>query len=295
MRRKYTPPIYPKFNSEKAFQSWLIKTLMFKGYRVRDEHIVGRLKERIDILTEKHLIECKHNLNKPVACYAAIGQLMTYRRHFPDHQLVLAADSISRDNLERLSHHPDIEVWHLQYSAKRFCEGITASSLLIAKTIPPMSLNRRVGWENDIENISVPSAFNRAGRSTNGTTVSICYKDRSDYSGEYYDSYSVDIKANPIAEAFQKLTIDTALDLDVNIVSGYAIKGNTLTSHYSNKRDRRLNVKTTKDFRAILLNGYDSGKHMGGSSLLECTAENSFSFDTLEQCVKFANQAVSRL
>ena len=295
MRRKYTPPIYPKFKTEKAFQNWLIKTLIVKGYRVRDEHIVGRLKERIDILTEKHLIECKHNLETPIACYAAIGQLMTYRRHFVSHQLVLAADKISKDNLERLAQHPDIKVWHLEYSARRFCEGIVCSSSFIAKTIPPINLDRRVGWKNDIEHVTIPSAFDRAGRDIDNTTVSIHHRNHSDYKSGYYNSYSVSIDGSPITKTFQKLVIDAALDLDVDTVSGYTAVGNTFDDHYSNKRDKRLNIKTTEDFRTILLSGYDSGKYAGGSSLLKCKTKNSFSFGSLEQCITFTNKIVAYL
>lgn len=84
-----------KFKNEKELQKELASRL--KKYRdsIKLEVPVGEKKWRIDILTEREIIECKPKLNRST-CFQATSQLELYQRYYPDRRLVVAASEIDQ-------------------------------------------------------------------------------------------------------------------------------------------------------------------------------------------------------
>lgn len=102
----------PDFKTEKELQQHLVKRLKERGYDVQSEVPISNRKDRIDILTEKEIIECKKILTRSTG-YHASGQLHYYQRYFPERSLAIAVEVIKDKNAAERLKDQGIKIYHV--------------------------------------------------------------------------------------------------------------------------------------------------------------------------------------
>ena len=79
------------FDNERELQETFGDFLESLGHAVTLE--ITTPEGRIDILTNRYLIECKHHLNRKNG-YEAIGQLVSYSAYYPHHEKIIVCESV---------------------------------------------------------------------------------------------------------------------------------------------------------------------------------------------------------